>query len=58
MVEHLVTMTGALGLQFRLWFRDSTRFRVFPLLGEDKPFRIVIDVSRPGGAAAEYFPGF
>jgi N-acetylmuramoyl-L-alanine amidase len=41
-------------VQIRLWFRDSTRFRVFPLTAElGKPFRLVIDVSRPGGAAAE-----
>jgi N-acetylmuramoyl-L-alanine amidase len=37
-----------------VWFRDSTRFHVFPLTAEaGKPFRLVIDVSRPGGVAAE-----
>lgn len=39
---------------FTLWFADTTAFRVFPLVAlDDKPFRLVVDVERPGGAAAE-----
>ncbi len=42
------------GVQFRVSFHDSTRFRVFPLIGEEeKPYRLVVDVSRPGGSAAQ-----
>jgi N-acetylmuramoyl-L-alanine amidase len=42
------------GAQFRLWFHASTRFRVFSLPAEaDRPFRLVVDVARPGGEAAE-----
>jgi N-acetylmuramoyl-L-alanine amidase len=41
-------------MQARIWFHDSTRFHVFPLLSEPgKPYRLVIDIARPGGAAAE-----
>jgi N-acetylmuramoyl-L-alanine amidase len=48
-----ITEVGG-AMQARMWFHDSTRFRVFPLLSEPgKPYRLVIDVSRPGGAAAE-----
>jgi N-acetylmuramoyl-L-alanine amidase len=39
---------------FHLWMRDTTRFRCFTLKAEaDKPFRVVVDVARPGGQAAE-----
>jgi len=41
------------GARFRVWLSDSTRFRVFTLRpDQDKPFRIVVDVTRPGAAAA------
>jgi N-acetylmuramoyl-L-alanine amidase len=50
-VEAETTVSGA---RFRVWFRDSTRFRVFALSPEeDKPFRLVVDVARPGGADEE-----
>jgi N-acetylmuramoyl-L-alanine amidase len=42
------------GVQVRLWFADTTDFRAFVLLaGEDKPFRVVIDVVKSGAAQAE-----
>ncbi len=42
------------GLRLTAWFADSVRFRAFTLPPEqDKPFRIVLDVERPGAAAEE-----
>ncbi len=53
-VDSVTVMTGVTGGQLHLWFTDSTRFRVFPLAAEeDKPFRVVVDVTRPGAEAAE-----
>jgi N-acetylmuramoyl-L-alanine amidase len=53
-VDSMEIFTGAAGAQFRFWFRDSTKFRVFSLPPEaDKPFRLVVDVMRPGAQAAE-----
>ncbi len=41
------------GGRFVFTFADTTRFRVFMVPSEtDKPFRIVVDVVRPGGGAA------
>ena len=54
LVDSVVVTAAATGSRFQLWFRDSTRFRVFPLGAETgKPFRLVVDVSRPGARAAE-----
>ncbi|MBI5711091.1 MAG: N-acetylmuramoyl-L-alanine amidase [Candidatus Eisenbacteria bacterium] len=54
LVDSVEAATGANGARFQLWFRDSTRFKVFVLLPEgDKPFRVVVDVQRPGGQATE-----
>ena len=40
--------------RIHLWFADTTRFRVFSLSAEeDKTFRLVVDVSRPGALQAE-----
>jgi N-acetylmuramoyl-L-alanine amidase len=53
-VDSVLVVTSGTGLQIRVWMKDSTRFRVFPLVAEgDHPFRLVVDVARPGGAAAE-----
>lgn len=42
------------GTRFEFSFADTTRFRVFILRPEDdKPFRIVVDVVRPGGGLEE-----
>lgn len=40
------------GAQLHLVFSASTQFQVFALAGdEDKPYRIVVDITRPGGRA-------
>lgn len=53
-VDSVLIAAGPQGARFHVWFRDSTRFRVFVLpAAEDKPFRLVVDVTRPGAAAAE-----
>ncbi len=41
------------GARVQLWFADTTNFRAFTLAPEaDKPFRLVVDVSRPGAEVA------
>jgi N-acetylmuramoyl-L-alanine amidase len=53
-VDSVEIVTGDFGARFHLWFRDTTTFRVFTLDPEaDKPFRVVVDVARPGAEAAE-----
>ena len=53
-VDMVETSALGRGMQFRFTFKDSTRFRVFSLSArQDRPFRLVIDVSRPGGEVAE-----
>jgi N-acetylmuramoyl-L-alanine amidase len=53
-VDSVEITTGDWGARFHLWFRDTTSFRVFTLAPEeDKPFRVVVDVERPGAEAAE-----
>src|SRR5262249_32581248 len=40
------------GAQIHLAFNAPTQFQVFALAGDaDKPYRIVVDVTRPGGRA-------
>jgi len=47
-----VTLTGD-GARVQLWFADTTNFRAFTLVPDaDKPFRLVVDVSRPGAEVA------
>jgi N-acetylmuramoyl-L-alanine amidase len=54
LVDSLTISTGPSGADFRLFLRDTTRFTAFALApDEDKPFRIVVDVSRPGAEDAE-----
>jgi N-acetylmuramoyl-L-alanine amidase len=53
-VDSVEAETAVDGARFHVWFRDTTRFRVFTLPAEsDKPFRLVVDVARPGGDVAE-----
>jgi N-acetylmuramoyl-L-alanine amidase len=53
-VDSVAIEAGPTGALFRLWFHDTTSFRVFTLPPEEgQPFRIVVDVARPGAAAAE-----
>jgi N-acetylmuramoyl-L-alanine amidase len=53
-VDSVEIVTGDFGARFHLWFRDTMSFRVFTLDPEaDKPFRVVVDVARPGAADAE-----
>lgn len=53
LIDSVVATPGAAG-GVHLWFHDTTKFHVFQLRAEaDKPFRIVVDAARPGGAAAE-----
>jgi len=53
-VDSVQVVVDRAGTRFRLWLADTTRFRVFLLSAEqDKPFRIVVDVAKPGAQAAE-----
>jgi N-acetylmuramoyl-L-alanine amidase len=53
-VDSVAIDAGGGGVRFHLWFSDTTNFRVFTLAAEeDKPFRVVVDVARPGAEAAE-----
>jgi len=53
-VDSIGIETGPSGARFHLWFRDTTSFRVFTLPAEEsQPFRLVVDVARPGAEAAE-----
>ena len=53
-VDSLVLITGVDGARFHIWFADSTRFRVFGLTAQPgQVYRLVVDVARPGAAAAE-----
>jgi N-acetylmuramoyl-L-alanine amidase len=54
LVDSVEVIAADTGARFQIWFHDPARFRVFNLRAEqDKPFRLVVDVSRPGGQAAE-----
>jgi N-acetylmuramoyl-L-alanine amidase len=53
-VDSVEIACSELGARFRINFADTTRFRVFTLrASDDKPFRLVVDVTRPGAAARE-----
>jgi len=53
-VDSVEVVVERAGTRFRIWLADTTRFRVFLLSAdEEKPFRIVVDVARPGARAAE-----
>jgi N-acetylmuramoyl-L-alanine amidase len=52
LVDSVEVFTERRSARFQVWLCDTARFRVFTLeADEDKPFRIVVDVVRPGGAA-------
>ena len=53
-IDSVAVVSGPEGGRFLFGFADTTRFRVFALPGDgDKPFRIVVDVLKPGGGAAQ-----
>jgi N-acetylmuramoyl-L-alanine amidase len=53
-VDSVEVSAGDDGARFRVFLHDSTHFRAFSLPPEeDKPFRIVVDVDKRGGEAAE-----
>jgi N-acetylmuramoyl-L-alanine amidase len=52
-VDSVEADTRVDGASFRLWFRNAARFRVMTLEAQDDlPFRLVVDVVRPGGEHA------
>ena len=52
-IDSVSVQSGADGGRFVFTFSDTTRFRVFLVPSEPgKPFRLVVDVVRPGGGAA------
>ena len=54
LVDSVLTLAGEQGTRFFVWFRDSTRFRIFSLPAQDDlPFRLVVDAAKPGAALAE-----
>jgi len=53
-IDSVVVTAGTEGAAFGLWFRDSLRFKVFSLPAQgDQPYRVVVDVTKPGGATAQ-----
>ena len=54
LVDSVEVFTERRSARFQVWLRDTARFRVFTLSAEqDKPFRVVVDVTRPGAAVAD-----
>jgi N-acetylmuramoyl-L-alanine amidase len=52
LVDSVEVTTDRRSARFQVWLRDTAHFRVFTLEAEeDKPFRVVVDVARPGAAA-------
>jgi len=53
LVDSVVVATPKHGARLQIWLRAAAPFRVFTLRPDgDKPFRIVVDLSRPGVVAA------
>ena len=53
-VDSVRLTTSAEGGRLEVWFHERTSFHVFTLApDEEKPFRLVVDVTRPGAAAEE-----
>ena len=53
-IDSVVAAIGVDGARFHLWLRDSLRFKVFSLPAQgDQPYRVVVDVTKPGGAVAQ-----
>ncbi len=54
LVDSVQVLSSGSGTRIRITFRDSIKFRVYPMPSEeDKQYRLVVDVARPGAAAAE-----
>lgn len=52
-VDSVEAETRVDGASFRVWFRSVSRFKVITLEAQDdRPFRLVVDVSRPGAEHA------
>lgn len=57
LVDSVLVAAGADGGGLRLWFHDTSRFRVSQVRADaDKPFRLVIDVARNGAPLADAAP--
>jgi len=53
-VDSVLVLADSIGARCFVWLADSTRFRCFTLAPEaDKPFRIVVDVTKRGAMEAE-----
>lgn len=53
-IDSVRAAVGVDGARFEAYLHDSTKFRVFGLPAQsDKPYRIVLDVTRVGGEAAQ-----
>jgi len=53
-IDSVRVLTGETGARFVLFFADTTKFSAFALQAEaDKPFRIVVDVTKKGAEAAQ-----
>jgi len=53
-VDSALVLADADGARFIVWLADTTRFQVFTLPADgEKPFRLVVDVTRRGAEAAE-----
>jgi N-acetylmuramoyl-L-alanine amidase len=54
LVDSVTIAAAPTGTRFAVWFHDSAHFRVFDLPAqEDQPYRLVVDVVKPGAATAE-----
>ena len=54
LIDSVTVQSTPSGTRVLITFHDASRFRVFPLPGEaDRQYRLVVDVARPGAAAAE-----
>jgi N-acetylmuramoyl-L-alanine amidase len=51
LVDSVEVLTERRSARFQIWLSDTASFRVFTLeAGDEKPFRVVVDVTRPGAA--------
>jgi N-acetylmuramoyl-L-alanine amidase len=52
-IDSVEAVTGVDGARLKIWFHDSTAFRVVGLPAEgDQPFRVMVDARRSGAAQA------
>ncbi|MFI5372526.1 MAG: N-acetylmuramoyl-L-alanine amidase [Candidatus Eisenbacteria bacterium] len=53
-LDSLIVETRSDGARFTAWLHDTTAFKVFSLAAQDdKPYRVVLDLTRRGGEAAQ-----